>query len=87
MKDIFRNVKIVVINGFVEATAGAVPSVVDAAIGYLSRWAIGSDRYVDVNIVCDQRGDILAGYFGVDGECTYTIGGVLDSAGRYSFHS
>ena len=85
--DIYRNVKIVVINGFAEATVDVTGSTVDAAIDYLSRWAIGSSRYVNVNIVCDQRGEILAAYFGVDGECNYNIGAVLDSSGEYSFHS
>jgi hypothetical protein len=59
-----------------------------AAIGYLSMWAFGSERYVNVQLAYDRDGCIDAVYSDKDGRTTYVIGGIRDEkSGDYSFHS
>ena len=57
------------------------------AIGYLSSWAIGSLRYVSVDIYEDRRGELQATYRDAENNVTYFMAGVRRDDGTYSFHS
>ena len=73
-----------------ETTAAEKMKEVNAAIGYLSMWAVTSpERYAGkVGIYGDQRGDLHASYRDKDtGEITYTIFAQRGENGSYSFHS
>ncbi len=63
------------------------PEHVQAAIGYLAMWAIGSERYVNVSIYSDRHGELNAVYKDNDGKTTYVMGAVPREDGTFSYHS
>jgi len=59
-----------------------------AAIGYLTAWALHSERYSGkLTIYADRRGEISATYRNPAGETTYTMLAVQHGDGPYSTHS
>lgn len=83
-----RQVTLVISPEFVESIGGSIDQKTAYAIGYLSTWAIGSDRYHSVTIYANERRiELEAVYKNKDGETTYTMGAVRDALGTYSFHS
>lgn len=58
------------------------------AVGYLSCWAAGSERYKEVTIYGSHEGDIFATYRNEKGEVTYALAAILTRGSKsYSFHS
>lgn len=82
-----RTVEIMLSEEFGTASGKAKRWEVSAAIGYLSQWGIGSDRYFKVRICGDSEGNLDAVYMNEAGEMTYQIGAILRDDGTYSFHS
>jgi hypothetical protein len=90
-----RNITIRKDPAFDEAAAVVPPDVINRAVGYLSNWAIHSERYCRVDIWMAHSGDITAVYRNAKGEVMYEIGGILHIAEKqgsdglhyYSFHS
>lgn len=59
----------------------------ESAIGYLSTWGVGSPRYLTVTLFIDRDGNIDANYWDIGGNVNFTIGGIRQADGSYSFHS
>lgn len=81
-----RTVTISASEEFSDATEGHRKAV-ESAIGYLSMWAISSDRKKNVTIHGDNEGNLNAVYKNESGDVTYNIFAQHDGNGNYSFHS
>jgi len=62
---------------------------VDDAVGYLSTWSFGSERYLNVSIwAATHHGrELTATYKDASGKTTYVIGAIEREDGTFSFHS
>ena len=88
MTDNIRTVKITCLperyDNIVELTGHHVIT----AIHYLITWALGSKRYLNVDLHIQEDGEIIATYHDKDGKITYVMGGIWhNDENRYSFHS
>lgn len=81
-----RTVKISLSEEFSDATEGHRKAV-ESAVGYLSMWAVGSERYKSVTIHGEKEGNLNAIYRNEGGDVTYNLFGLHDGNGNYSFHS
>lgn len=80
------------VNFALEDVAGIAASVFDAAMGYLTVWAMNtSSKYDVVNLYLSEGSDITAVYTSSSNQHTgtrYVIVGIYhDDEKRYSFHS
>lgn len=84
-----RTVEIVLVGEFQDYIESKnVPAAeVNAAIGYLARWAIGSPRYHSASIYGGPQGDLAGVYRDKLGETSYNIAAILGNDRKYSFHS
>ena len=74
---------------FTEVTESVPNRVIDAAVGYLTGWAIASGDYPTVNLYLDHEGNMHATYVRSGGGRNYTLFGLLTLGDQssYSFHS
>lgn len=84
-----RTVQIRFLEGFFEAVegSGTLPPDAQSALGYLSHWAIGGDRFKMAMVAGDKDGNLHALYYRDDGTIGYEIFGQRAPDGTYSFHS
>ncbi len=84
-----RKIEMTFHENFLFATRIA-PAETRAAIGYLAGWAFPSEggRYAGrMSLEGDEEGNVYATYRNPDDDVTYTLFGLRDADGSYSFHS
>lgn len=78
---------------FDDVTESVPHKVIDAAVGYLTGWAIKSGNYPTVNLFLDEKGDMHAFYTNphdTNRLARFSMYGMLNANGdqsSYSFHS
>jgi hypothetical protein len=86
-----RTVAIRLSEGFIDTMeAKGNRQEVNKVIGYLTTWAIGSERYTHCNLYGHDNGCIDAIYHSgdkTDGQPVYAMGAIVADDGTYSTHS